>query len=91
MNRTGLTFIEVIAPCPVTYGRLNKEPTGLDSMHYYQERSIIRNGADPKDVGIDLGGPIVVGKFIDRELPTLGERLREVSAKAKGKTKVSGP
>jgi 2-oxoglutarate ferredoxin oxidoreductase subunit beta len=91
MNRAGLTFIEVIAPCPVTYGRLNKEPTGLDSMHYYQERSIIRNGADPKDVGIDLGGPIVVGKFIDRELPTLGERLREVATKAKGKTKVSGP
>jgi hypothetical protein len=56
-------------------------------MHYYQEKSVIRNGADPKDAGIDLGGPIVVGKFIDRELPTLGKSLHEVSAKAKGKAK----
>jgi len=88
MTRPGFTFIEVIASCPVTYGRLNKEPTGLDSLHYYQEKSVIRNGADPKDAGIDLHGPIIVGKFVDRALPTLGERLREVSTKAKGKARV---
>lgn len=88
MNRPGFTFVEVIGSCPVTYGRLNKEPTGLDSMHYYQEKSVIRNGADPKDAGIDLHGPIVVGKFVDRELPTLGERLIEVNRKAQGKARV---
>ena len=87
MNKPGFSFIEVIAPCPVTYGRLNKEPTGLDSMHHYQERSIIRNGANPADVGIELHGPIVVGKFVDRELPTLQERLLEVADKAKERVK----
>ncbi len=91
MTRPGFTFIEVIASCPVTYGRLNKEPTGLDSLHYYQEKSIIRNGADPKDAGIDLRGPIVVGKFVDRQLPTLGDHLSEVYQKAKAQAKVSRP
>ncbi|MFC2041852.1 thiamine pyrophosphate-dependent enzyme [Chloroflexota bacterium] len=87
MNKPGFSFIEVIAPCPVTYGRLNKEPDGLDSMHYYQEKSVIRNGADPKDADIELNGPIIVGKFVDKEYPTLGERLSQVAGKAKEKAK----
>ncbi len=88
MNKPGFSFIEVIAPCPVTYGRLNREPEGLDSMHYYQEKSVIRNGADPKDASIELNGPIIVGKFVDEEYPTFGERLRQVASKAKEKAKV---
>ncbi|MFH0769056.1 MAG: 2-oxoacid:ferredoxin oxidoreductase subunit beta [Chloroflexota bacterium] len=82
MNKPGFSFIEVISPCPVTYGRYNNEPDGLASMRYYKEKSIIRNGADPRDLNIDLNGPIVVGKFIDREQSTLGERLRQVETKA---------
>jgi 2-oxoglutarate ferredoxin oxidoreductase subunit beta len=83
MTKPGFSFIEVIAPCPPVYGRMNKEPSGLDSMHYYQERSVIRNGADPKDADIGLNGPIVVGKFVDIERPTLWDKLCEVSRKAK--------
>jgi len=87
MTKPGFSFIEVIAPCPVVYGRLNKEPKGLDSLHNYQERSVIRNGADPRDADIGLNGPILVGKFIDRERPTLGDHLRQASEKAKAKAK----
>lgn len=92
MIKPGFSFIEVISPCPVVYGRMNKEPEGLDSMRYYQERSIVRNGADLRDVDIDLNGPIVVGKFVDREYPTLGDNLRQVSirAKEKAQTKAKG-
>ena len=88
MTKPGFSFIEVISPCPVVYGRLNKQPTGLDSMRYYQEKSVIRNGADPKDAAIELNGPIVVGKFVDRERPTLWDNLCQVSSKAKEKMKV---
>jgi 2-oxoglutarate ferredoxin oxidoreductase subunit beta len=87
MTRPGFSFIEVISPCPVVYGRMNKEPKGLDSMHYYQEKSVIRTCADPKDADIELNGPIVVGKFIDRTRPTLWDRLRQVSSKAREKAK----
>ncbi len=87
MNKPGFSFIEVISPCPVTYGRYNNEPDGLASMRYYKEKSIIRNGADPRDLNIDLNGPIVVGKFIDREQSTLGERLHQVETKAQQSAK----
>ena len=42
----GFSFIEVLSPCPVNYGRRNKEKA-LDSMKTYQERTIIRNDAKP--------------------------------------------
>jgi 2-oxoglutarate ferredoxin oxidoreductase subunit beta len=87
MTKPGFSFIEVISPCPVVYGRMNKEPKGLDSMHFYQEKSVIRNGADPKDADIELNGPILVGKFIDRTRPTLWDYLRQVSSKAQEKAK----
>ena len=87
MIKPGFSFIEVISPCPPVYGRMNKEPKGLDSMHYYQEKSVVINGADPKDANIELNGPIVVGKFVDRECPTLWDHLHQVSSRAKRKTK----
>ena len=88
MTKPGFSFIEVISPCPPVYGRMNKESTGIDSMHYYQEKSVIRNDADPRDAGIELNGPIMVGRFVDRERPTLWDRLIQVSTKAKEKAKV---
>ena len=87
MTKPGFSFIEVISPCPVVYGRMNKEPKGLDSMHCYQEKSVVRNGADPKDADIELNGHILVGKFVDVERPTLWDHLRQVSRKAQEKAK----
>ena len=88
MIKPGFSFIEVISPCPPVYGRMNKAPTGLNSMHYYQEKSVICDGADPKNADIELNGPIVVGKFIDRECTTLWNHLRQVSSRAQAKVKV---
>ena len=85
--KPGFSFIEVISPCPPIYGRMNKEPKGLDSMYFYQKNSVIRNGADPKDADIDLNGPILVGKFIDVTRPTLQDKLSEVFVKAQEKIK----
>ena len=85
MTKPGFSFIEVISPCPALYGRMNKEPQGLDTMHFYQERSIVRNGADPKDVPITGDGPIVVGKFVDIERPTFWDCWRQMLDKALGK------
>jgi 2-oxoglutarate ferredoxin oxidoreductase subunit beta len=84
MSRPGFSFIEVIAPCPPVYGRMNKRPQGLDDMHYYKEKSIIRNGADPKETAIEENGPIIVGKFVEIELPTLHDHLQGVIDKAQG-------
>ena len=74
--KKGFRFIEVISPCPTVYGRMNRQPTGLDQMKYYREKSVIQHGADPRDVDIELNGKIIVGKFVDIERPTYSE-LRE--------------
>jgi len=87
MIKPGFSFVEAISPCPPVYGRLNKKPRGLDFMHYFQEKSVIQNGADPKNADIELNGPILVGKFVDETRPTLWERLRQVHSKAQEKAK----
>ena len=87
MTKPGFSFIEVLAPCPTLYGRMNKEPKGLDTMHSYQERSVVRDGADPKDVAIDSDGPIVVGKFVDIERPTFWDQWKLLLDKAREKKK----
>jgi 2-oxoglutarate/2-oxoacid ferredoxin oxidoreductase subunit beta len=86
LTKPGFSFIEVLSPCPTVYGRLNKLPRGLDEMRGYQERSIIRDGADPRDVELRLNSPIVVGKFVDIERPTLWDCYRQVLDRA-GKSK----
>lgn len=66
MVKPGFSFVEVISPCPTLYGRMNKQATGLEQLQYYHDNCIVRHGADPKDVDIELNGKIIIGKFIDR-------------------------
>ena len=72
LNR-GFSFVEVLSPCPVNYGRRNKE-NGIASLKIYQERTIIRNDAQPWELDIDFERGIVLGKFIDTERPTCTDR-----------------
>ena len=76
--KPGFSFIEVLSPCPPVYGRMNKRSKGIDEMHHYQEKSIVKNGADLKETEITFGGPIVVGKFVDIERINFGERQRKL-------------
>ena len=80
--RRGFSFIEVLAPCPTLYGRMNKMPNGVDELRSYKERCVIRNGADPKDAGIGESGPIVVGKFVDSARPTFWDQYQSILQKA---------
>ena len=75
--KRGFSFIEVIASCPTTYGRYNKMPTGLDTMKYYKENSIIMHGIEPSKT--DINDKIIVGKFVDIEgKPTFDEMIRAI-------------
>ncbi len=88
MGRHGFRFIEAITPCPTVYGRMNKRPVGLDDMLYYQNKSIVRNGADPKDAGITIDSPILVGKFVDIQYPTYQESQDDILTQARDKGKL---
>jgi len=76
LERTGFRFIEVVAPCPVLYLRLNKLGQGIDRMRYYHDNAEIRNGADPSEADIDFQGRILCGVFVDKPRPTYRELMQ---------------
>lgn len=84
LMKKGFCFIEVISPCPTTFGRRNKLGDGLSEMKYYKENSIIKHKADLREADIELGGKIIVGKFVDIERPT----FTEIQEKIYGEWKV---
>lgn len=89
-NKKGFSFIEIITPCPTLYLRRNKLGDSLDTMRYYKQKSVIKNGANTKDVEIALGGEIVCGKFVDIKRPTLSQAMTMQLSKSLG-TRYAGP
>jgi len=71
MHKKGFSFIEVLSPCPTSFGRANKIGDGLHEMELYRERCRIENGAtNLEDLDIDLldeSKAITVGNFVDIE------------------------
>ena len=70
LKRKGFSFIEVLSPCPVNYGRRNKEKA-FDSLKLYQEKGIIKNGASPAEIDLDFEKGITLGDFLDVDRPHL--------------------
>ncbi len=70
IQKTGFSFIEIVSPCPTLYGRRNRLGDGLEMMKYYRENSVIKNGADTRELGMVFNGKIICGKFVDRERPS---------------------
>ncbi len=70
LQKTGFSFVEVITPCPSSFGRRNRMGSALEMLKFYHGRSVIRGDIDPKDAAMDIDKEIVVGKFVDIERPT---------------------
>lgn len=85
LAKPGFSFVEVIAPCSSTYGRMNKLGQGVDQLHSYKKRCLVKNAADLSETGIGIDGPIVVGKFLDIARPTFGDLISGVLDRARGK------
>jgi len=70
-NRPGFVFVEVLAPCPIGFGRANNIADGLEEMELYRERCVMADGVPLEQLGIDLREerPIYVGTFVDRDQP----------------------
>ena len=84
IKKKGFSFIEVIPPCPTTYGRRNDYEEGIKMLEFFRENTIIRHGIDPGDAELNLGNKIVVGKFVDKEdKPTLSDHIARIQLFAK--------
>lgn len=74
-QKPGFTFIEVLAPCPVGFGKSNNIDEGVEEMWLYRRRCVLA-GRVPEEtpweaLQVDLREerPIVVGRFVDKECP----------------------
>ncbi|MDO8615268.1 MAG: 2-oxoacid:ferredoxin oxidoreductase subunit beta [Dehalococcoidia bacterium] len=76
MEKDGFSFIEVLSPCPVGFGKSNDIGDGLDEMSMYRRNGVVSHDADLTEAGIDMkhDSPIVLGNFRDVERPALGVR-----------------
>ena len=66
----GFSFIEVLSECPTIYGRHSlgiADP--IENLEYLRKNSITRDQAATMSKD-ELIGKIVVGKFVDVQLPT---------------------
>jgi 2-oxoglutarate ferredoxin oxidoreductase subunit beta len=68
-NKPGFSFIEVLSPCPIGFGKSNQIPNGLEEMELYRNRCVLADGVPLDELGIDLRGdrPIYIGRFLDRD------------------------
>jgi len=80
----GFAFIEIISSCPVGFGSYNDLREGKDYIKLFLENCIVDHSADLNKVGITLrpGEPIILGNFVDREVPTYHELELELFRKA---------
>jgi 2-oxoglutarate/2-oxoacid ferredoxin oxidoreductase subunit beta len=71
LEHKGFSFVEVISPCPVYYGRLNRLDEGIKELKYYWEGTSVDPMAPIHE--IDLAkkrGRITVGTFVQETRPT---------------------
>jgi len=77
LARKGFSFIEVLVPCPTGYGRRNRQKP-IDSLKIYQEKTIVKNGANPAEVILDFKQGITLGKFVEYDKPTFSEAYERI-------------
>ncbi|MDF1498875.1 MAG: thiamine pyrophosphate-dependent enzyme [Anaerolineales bacterium] len=70
-GKPGFSFIEILSPCPVGFGKSNNFETGIEEMRLYRERCEMGEHMPLSELGIDLRAerPIYIGRFIDRNAP----------------------
>jgi 2-oxoglutarate/2-oxoacid ferredoxin oxidoreductase subunit beta len=83
MRKEGFTFIEVIAPCPVSFGKSNDIGDGLDEMWFYRRQCIVDDNAplDSLDVSMRRDAPLIIGNFVDRERPVYRSSRKPIDPK----------
>jgi 2-oxoglutarate/2-oxoacid ferredoxin oxidoreductase subunit beta len=87
MEIEGFAFLEVVSPCPPTFGEFNNYPEALDMMKYFKDKSVVDDNADLRDITITAHpeDPLVVGTFVDRRRPSYQELLSGLLEKSSKK------
>jgi 2-oxoglutarate/2-oxoacid ferredoxin oxidoreductase subunit beta len=83
MEVKGFAFMEVLSPCPPTFGEFNGFPDALDMMEYFRDKSVVDHNADLSKIGVTVRpeDEVVVGNFVDRKRPSYQELLGDLRAR----------
>ena len=83
MQVKGFAFMEVISPCPPTFGEFNGFPEALDMMEYFRDKSVVDHNADLSEIGLTARpeDSVVVGNFVDRKRASYQEVLEGLRAR----------
>ncbi len=84
IERTGFSFIEIIAPCFTQYGKFNKLGGAVKMLNMLEPMIEYRNGCPPHEAVFDLiEGRIICGEFVNVERESFIERLKNINERAK--------
>ncbi len=84
MDIEGFAFLEVLSPCPPTFGEYNGYPQALDMMKHFRENSIVDETADLSTIHVSArqDEKIVVGNFVNRRRPSYQELLTQLQQRS---------
>ena len=84
MDIEGFTFMEILSPCPPTFGEINGYPQALDMMKHFRENSIVDESADLSTIQVSArpDDKIIVGNFVDRRRPSYQELLAQLQERS---------
>ena len=98
LQKDGFTCVEVISPCPVSYGKTNQIGDVCDEMTYYMEAEELKppnwftyEASNPDDISLGLKTKIPVGKFVDIDKKNFFDMYQEIYSDHHTKGRASLP
>lgn len=80
-RKDGFSVVEILTPCPTSYGRRNREGNGVDMLQTQKENTVSIKKAEQL-IEEELTGKFVTGVFVDREKPRFMERYQQLMERA---------
>ena len=68
LTKHGFSIVEILTPCPTSYGKRNREGRGVDMLKYQKENAVSVAKASTLSED-ELAGKLVTGILVDREQP----------------------
>jgi 2-oxoglutarate ferredoxin oxidoreductase subunit beta len=78
--KKGFSFIEILSPCPVSYGKAVGKKQGIDFLREYRDMSVTAKRAENMSEE-ELQGKIVIGEFVDEDRKEFTEAMREFNTR----------
>lgn len=77
VSKKGFAVVEVVTHCHTQFGRKNKRPRPIDNINFFKDNSVMNNKASNMTPE-ELQGKIVIGEFVNIELPEYIEQYKNL-------------